>query len=357
MLNLYPLIRPVLFQIDPEQAHGLALKALKAGIMPAQDPISDPALEQTLWGLKFPNPVGLSAGFDKKAEVIGPMFKFGFGFVETGTVTPKPQHGNPKPRVFRDPANNAVINRMGMPGAGMTAYKDNIEKFLSGKNRPPGVIGLNIGMNKSQTDPMKDYAVLIKMLAPMADYITINISSPNTPGLRDQQVPEVLAELMDTVRTELAKSCGDHTPPVWVKLAPDLSEKQQEELAATAISAKIDALILTNTSLERPDTLSDGFRDETGGLSGEPIFEQSTQVLRNFYSLTKGQIPLIGVGGISSAEHAYTKIKAGANLVQLYTGLIYKGPNIVHDINSGLLTLLKADGFTNIAEAVGTEHR
>ena len=357
MVDLYSLARPVLFQIDPEKAHALALKALKAGILPAQERVNDPALEQVLWGLKFPNPVGLSAGFDKKAEVIGPMFKFGFGFVETGTVTPKAQEGNPKPRVFRDPKNGAVINRMGMPGEGMSAYKDNIEKFLSGKNRPPGVIGLNIGMNKTQSDPMKDYKVLIKMLAPMADYITINISSPNTPGLRDQQDPEVLSELMETVRAELAKSCGSHTPPVWVKLAPDLSEKQQEDLAATAIKAKIDALILTNTSLERPAHLSDGFRDETGGLSGTPIFEHATQVLRNFYTLTKGKVPLIGVGGISSAEHAYTKIKAGASLVQLYTGLIYKGPGIVHDINSGLLELLKADGYASVSEAIGAEHR
>ena len=340
----------------PELSIFAAIKALKSGLVPCASAVRDPALEQTLWDLKFPNPVGLSAGFDKKAEVIGPMFKFGFGFVETGTVTPKPQDGNPKPRVFRDPRNNAVINRMGMPGYGVNAYKDNIEKFLASGDRPPGVIGINIGMNKDQTDPVKDYAVLIKMLAPMADYLTVNVSSPNTPGLRNLQEKEPLLELVDAMRSERQKACRKNPPPILIKLAPDLTQEQQEELAETALEAKFDGLILTNTTLERPDHLSDGFRDEQGGLSGQPLTEKSTQVIHNFYALTKGKIPIIGVGGISNGQQAYDKIKAGASLVQLYTALIYEGPTVVSKINKELLALLKADGHTHISDAVGTAH-
>ena len=356
MINLYPLARPILFQIEPEKAHNLTLSLMKRGLIPVCKQANDPMLEQTLWDLKFPNPVGLSAGFDKKAEVISASFNIGFGFVETGTVTPKPQDGNPKPRVFRDPKNEAVINRMGMPGEGMNAYKANLEKFLAGEHRPAGVVGINIGMNKAQTDPVKDYAILIKMLAPMADYLTVNISSPNTPGLRDLQSPEVLKELMTAMREQRAKACKTHPPPILIKLAPDLSDKQQEELAQTAIEAEIDGLILTNTTTERPEYLNDNFRNEQGGLSGQPLTEKSTQVLHNFYKLTGGKIPLIGVGGVSNGQQAYDKIRAGASLVQLYTALVYKGPKVVGDINAELMDLLKADGFKHISEAVGAAH-
>ncbi len=357
MPGLYDLFRPLIFKVDAEQAHHMTLKALKSGLVPPCKPVIDPALEVKLWGLKFPNPVGLSAGFDKNAEIIGPAFNLGFGFVEAGTVTPKPQEGNPKPRVFRDPANEAVINRLGFPNQGMNAFKSNLEKFLDGKSRPVGVVGINIGMNKAQTEPAKDYTALIKMLGPMADYITINISSPNTPGLRDLQSREPLLELLGAVLEERKRSCGDHPPPLLLKLAPDLSQDQQAELAKTVLEAGIDGLILANTTLDRPETLANDFRAEKGGLSGKPVRDKSTAVIRNFYRLTGGKLPIIGVGGISSGSDAYEKIKAGASLVQLYTSLVFKGPAVANSINQELLALLKKDGFTNISQAVGVQKK
>jgi dihydroorotate dehydrogenase len=356
MPDPYLLFRPLLFKLAPEDAHAFTIRAMKTGLMPPPGPlVANPALEVTLWGLKFPNPVGLSAGFDKNAEVIGPAFNLGFGFVEAGTVTPRPQQGNPRPRVFRDPKTESVINRLGFPNTGMIAFKDNLEKFLSRRQRPPGVVGINIGMNKDQKDPVKDYTLLLRMLGPMADYITINISSPNTPGLRDLQKRETLLELLGALKDERTKSCGDHPPPLLVKLAPDLDQAKQEELAQAVTEAKIDGLILTNTTLDRPASLPTSFATEKGGLSGAPLREKSTAIIRNFHRLTKGRIPIIGVGGISSGADAYTKIKAGASLVQLYTSLVFKGPSVANSINKELLALLKADGLRNISEAVGAE--
>lgn len=355
MSFLYALSRPVLFSMDPEKAHNLTIKLMKRGLVPGCKSANNPKLAQTLWGLNFPNPVGLSAGFDKNAEVISPSFKMGFGFVEVGTVTPKPQHGNPKPRVFRCPEHGAVINRMGFPNDGMNLFKNNLAKFLAAGDRAPGVVGVNIGMNKSQTDPSKDYGVLIKMLGPMADYLTINISSPNTPGLRDLQSREPLLDLLRTVKKERATACGDHPPPILVKFAPDLDESKQEELAEALLEASIDGIIITNTTLDRPMFLPQNFRDEQGGLSGQPLTEKSTNVIRNFYKLTAGKIPIIGVGGISNGAQAYEKIKAGASLVQLYTALIFKGPTIANSINEELLALLEKDGYTNISEAIGVD--
>lgn len=341
--------------MDPEAAHGFTLRVMKAGVMPGAKAVHDPALEQSLWGLKFPNPVGLSAGFDKNAEVIGASFKMGFGFVEAGTVTPKPQAGNPKPRIFRDVPNEAVINRMGFPNEGMSAFKANLEAFLNGRKRPSGVVGINIGMNKTQTTPVKDYETLIKMLAPMADYLTINISSPNTPGLRDLQRREPLLELLMAVKDARAKACRVSPPPLLVKFAPDLDEAQIEELAMSVLEADIDGIILTNTTLERPKELSDSFAAQPGGLSGKPLRDKATNVIRQFYQITEGKLPIIGVGGISSADDAYAKIKAGASLVQIYSGLIYKGPIVVKHINQGLLGHLKADGYAHIRDAVGVD--
>lgn len=355
MANLYNILRPILFKFDPEAAHNATLKAMRLGLIPAQPRIDAPELEQTLWDLKFPNPIGLAAGFDKNAEVMRSSFKMGFGFVEIGTVTPKPQSGNPRPRVFRDPDNGAVINRMGFPNAGMRVFKDNLEKFLSHKKRPKGVIGINIGMNKDQKKPAQDYAALIKMLGPMADYLTINISSPNTPGLRDLQRREPLLELLSTIKDERKKACGNHPPPILVKLAPDLDESQCEELAGTVIDAGIDGIILTNTTLDRPNALNEGFREEKGGLSGQPLTDKSTNIIRTFYRLTNGAIPIVGIGGVSNGQQAYDKIKAGANLVQLYTSLVFKGPSVAYYVNSELSHLLKTDGFTNISQAVGAD--
>lgn len=330
---------------------------MKCGLTPKAPAINAPELEQVLWGLKFPNPVGLSAGFDKNAEVIGPAFNLGFGFVETGTVTPKPQEGNPKPRIFRDIANEAVINRMGFPNAGADVYKANLEKFLSSGVKPQGVIGLNIGMNKTQKTPVKDYAYLIRLLAPMADYLTVNISSPNTPGLRDLQRREPLLELIDAMKEERAKACRTHQPPLFVKLAPDLDEEQQHELARTLLDARVEAVILGNTTLDRPNHIPKQIREEAGGLSGQPLTDKSTQVIRNFYRMTKGKLPIIGAGGISNGAQAYNKIRAGASLVQLYTALVFKGPMVAHDINTELLSLLKRDGFNHVSEAIGADHK
>ncbi|MGB0718831.1 MAG: quinone-dependent dihydroorotate dehydrogenase [Bdellovibrionales bacterium] len=357
MLDLYRLARPVLFTIEPEKAHHLTLRAMRCGAAPSCGSVRDARLEQTIWGLKFPNPVGLSAGFDKNAEVIGPAFRMGFGFVEAGTVTPKPQSGNPQPRVFRDPANHAVINRMGFPNAGMNVFKDNVAAFLARKPKPDGVLGINIGMNKTQTDPAKDYRALIKMLGPMADYLTINISSPNTPGLRDLQSREPLLALLSAVREERAQSCADPLPPLLLKLAPDLDDAQIEELAQAAIDGGVDGLILTNTTLDRPTRLDQTFAQEKGGLSGQPLTQKSTEVIRKFYAATQGKLPIIGVGGVETAAQAYAKIKAGASLVQVYTGLIYRGPRIAAQINAGLLDLLAQDGFSYIRDAIGAEHR
>ena len=356
MIDLYSLARPALFALDGEQAHTLTLKAMKTGLLPKCKGVTDPALETSLWDLKFPNPVGLSAGFDKNAEVIAASFGLGFGFVEAGTVTPKPQNGNPKPRIFRDPKNNAVINRMGFPNGGADLFKANMEAFLGRKERPNGVVGINIGMNKTQTDPAKDYSALIRRLGPMADYLTINISSPNTPGLRDLQKRKPLMDLLGQIKEARAKACGDHPPPLLVKLAPDLNDAQCEELAQTCLDADIDGLILSNTTLDRPDHLPEKFRAQMGGLSGAPVKDKSTRIIAKFYKLTDGKLPIIGVGGIESGAHAYEKIKAGASLVQLYSAFVFHGPLLVNRINRELLDLLKDDGHTHISDAVGTAH-
>ena len=355
MTGPYGFFRPLLFRIDPETAHRMTIKAMKAGLMPACGMVSDPALEQTLCGLRFPNPVGMAAGFDKNAEVMAPLLRLGFGFVEAGTVTPKPQPGNPKPRIFRDPGSESVINRMGFPGCGMEVFKAGLEKFLSHRPRPPGVVGINIGMNKDQTDPAEDYTALIRTLGPMADYLTVNISSPNTPGLRDLQEKETLADLLGTLMEEREKACDNPLPPLFLKLAPDLDERRQEEIAGVVMAAGIDGLILTNTTLERPDSLPARFVKEQGGLSGKPLCDPSTQMIRNFYRLTGGKLPIIGVGGVSTGRDAYDKIKAGASLVQLYSSMVFQGPGIANVINRDLLALLKAEGFSNIAEAVGKD--
>lgn len=352
--SLYPVLRPLLLTLDAETAHRLTLQLLK-WVKPAPVIFDDPALRVTLWDRHFPNPVGLAAGFDKNAEIIAPLFGFGFGFVEAGTVTPKPQHGNPRPRIFRDTTHQAVINRMGFPNIGMNAFKANLEKFLDSRPRPAGLVGINIGMNKSQTDPARDYCILVHMLGPFADYLTVNISSPNTPGLRNLQEPEVFLELIAQIMAARERACGKQMPPpLLVKLAPDLDEGQQEKLAEAALQSGIDGLILTNTTLSRPDFLAASFRQEKGGLSGRPLNEASTAIIRNFYRLTNGKLPIIGAGGIASAQDAYDKIRAGASLVQLYSALAFQGPGLVKKINHGLSALLQQDGFSRVQDAVGT---
>ncbi len=355
MNGSYRLIRPLLFCMDAERAHGLTLRALKTGFAPVQDQSAHPSLTATLWNRKFPNPIGLAAGFDKNAEVIGPAFRMGFGFVEAGTVTPRSQQGNPRPRIFRDPDHEAVINRMGFPNHGMEAFKANLERFMETRPRPAGVLGINIGMNKDQADPAKDYCLLVQNLATMADYLTINISSPNTPGLRDLQTKNAFIELMGRIRATRDYACGQYPTPLLVKFAPDLTEAQREELAEAALQSGIDGLILTNTTLDRPLSLDAGFAAERGGLSGKPLKDKATESIRAFHRLTKGRLPIIGLGGIASAEDAYEKIRAGASLVQVYTALVYQGPALVRRLQEGLARLLERDGFRSVADAIGSE--
>lgn len=339
--------------MDPETAHGLTLKGLQTGLMPCIKKPDDARLKITLWGRNFPNPLGLAAGFDKNADVIAPMLNLGFGFVEVGTVTPKPQEGNPRPRVFRDVVHQAVINRMGFPNGGLNVFRHNIEKFFESKPRPQGVIGINIGMNKGQEDPASDYCALVRALGHYADYLTVNISSPNTPGLRNLQSRENLMPLLERILNEREKSCATSNPPVLVKLAPDLDDAQLDEVSKSLMESGVDGVILTNTTLTRPDFLPDGFKKEMGGLSGRPLTKKSTDIIAKFYGLTGGKLPIIGAGGVSSAQDAYDKIKAGASLVQLYSALVFQGPALVTNILDELPRLLEKDDYSHISKAIG----
>lgn len=354
-MGLYPLLRSALFQLDPELAHNLTLKALKAGFPYKRAAAPDQILQQSLWGLNFSSPVGLAAGFDKEAVVADEMLKLGFGFVELGTVTPKPQKGNDKPRVFRLVEDEAIINRMGFPGSGLSVFSENIRKLK--RHKLLGPIGVNIGMNKGQSDPAQDYAILIRELGVFADYVTVNVSSPNTPGLRDLQKREFLLPLLDMLHEVRASLNRKGLLPILVKLSPDLTEEQQEEMAVALVEAQVEGIILSNTTTERPETLQSRHkREAAGGLSGAPLREKSYAVLRNFAKLTEGKVPLISVGGIASAEEAYRRIKAGASLVQLYSALVYHGHDLPERINGGLARLLQNDGFTTIKEAVGSDN-
>ncbi len=349
----FSLAKPVLHRMDPETAHDLTLKGLRTGLMPCAHKADDARLKVTLWGRSFPNPVGLAAGFDKNAAVVAPMMGMGFGFVEAGTVTPKPQEGNPRPRVFRNVNHQAVINRMGFPNEGMAVFRHNIEKFFETRPRPQGVVGINIGMNKGQEDPAADYCLLVRTLGGYADYLTVNISSPNTPGLRNLQARENLLPLLERILGERQKSCAANMPPVLVKLAPDLDDTQLEDVAKSLLESGVDGVILTNTTLSRPEFLPEVFRKEQGGLSGRPLTQKSTDIIRKFYNLTNGKLPIVGAGGISCAQDAYEKIKAGASLVQLYSALVFQGPALVSDILNELPHLLEKDDFSHISHATG----
>jgi len=347
MPNLYPLIRPALRRLPSETAHELTLRALEVGGarlcgFGKQEP-DPPILAQRLWGLDFANPVGLAAGFDKDARVPDPMRRLGFGFVEVGTVTPRPQLGNPKPRLFRLEEDRAIINRMGFNSGGLDAVADRMSQ-----RKRSGIVGVNLGRNRDTGDD--DYVEGILRMARIADYLVVNISSPNTPGLRDLQAGEVLGPLLSRLMAA-RKEAGSGTP-LLVKIAPDLTREERCDIAQTALDSGIDGLIVSNTTIERPD-LVNRYARETGGLSGRPLFAPSTALLADMHRLTQRRLPLIGVGGIASAADAYAKIRAGASLVQLYTALVFEGPDIVRRIKSGLAALLRDDGFASIAEAVG----
>ena len=301
-------------------------------------------------GLTLPNPVGLAAGFDKNCQVPDAMLAAGFGFVECGTVTPRPQVGNPKPRLFRLTEDQAVINRMGFNNGGLDDFKSRLEK----RHGKSGIVGANLGANKDSDDRVEDYVKGLKALWGMSDYFTINISSPNTPGLRDLQNENAMDELLGRIAEARAELTGT-TPsyPVFLKVAPDVDMSEIERIVEQARMYGMNAIIVSNTTIARPDSLQSAHRGETGGLSGAPLFEKSTAVLREFSAAAQGKIDLIGVGGISNGQQAYAKIRAGAKAVQLYSALVFKGPGLVTEINRDLKARLKADGFNNISEAVG----
>lgn len=338
-MSLYPLLRPLVFALDAERAHRLTIRALRA-VPPGEPPKEDARLAIRVAGLDFPNPVGLAAGFDKDAEVPGQMLGFGFGFVEVGTLTPRPQPGNPKPRLFRLAEDRAVINRMGFNNGGFEAAGARL-------TRRRGLVGVNIGANKESADRIADYAVGVRQMGPLADYLTVNISSPNTPGLRALQDKAALAELLAAVAG--ARGGGG---PVFLKVAPDLEPAEIDDVARAAIEARIDGLIVGNTTVSRPP-LRSKHRDEAGGLSGAPLKALALQRLKDFRAATGGALPLIAAGGIENGVDAYERIRAGASLVQLYTALVYQGPGVANAIQSELRTLLKRGGFATLGEAVG----
>lgn len=353
MPDLFRLAGPLLRLLDPEIAHGLTLRLLQAGLVPAQPSFDPPALAVRLWGRNFPNPVGLAAGFDKNAEVPDAMLAQGFGFVEIGSVTPLPQPGNPRPRLFRLADDGAIINRMGFNNQGLEA----VAARLAARRERGGLVGANLGKNKTTEDAAADYEKGAARLGPLADYLVINVSSPNTPGLRALQGRDQLESLVRRTRAALIRSMPKAAPPLLLKIAPDLAWEDLSDIAAVALAGDLDGLIVSNTTVARPDSLRSAHASETGGLSGAPLFASSTAMLRRMYELTHGKLPIIGVGGIASGSEAYAKIRAGASLVQLYSALIYGGPGLVTRIKREMLDLLARDGFASITEAVGADLR
>jgi dihydroorotate dehydrogenase len=347
---LFRLLRPALFTLDPETGHRLALAGLKA--LPARAPMPLPAsLGVEVAGLSFPNPVGVAAGFDKDAEVPDQLLDLGFGFAEVGSITPLPQAGNPTPRLFRLVEDGAVINRMGFNNQGAEAA---LARLTARKGRP-GVVGINIGANKDAADRIADYAQMTRLMAPLASYLCVNISSPNTPGLRALQDEGALIALLDAVMAARAEAMPQGAPPVFLKVAPDLEAADIDAIARIAIDKGLGALVVSNTTITRPATLRSHHAGEAGGLSGAPLKALALQRLRDFRKATGGAVPLVGVGGIASAADAWERIRAGASLVQLYSALVYEGPGLGRRIARGLIPLMRRDGFASIAEAVGSE--
>ncbi|XP_063348754.1 dihydroorotate dehydrogenase (quinone), mitochondrial [Pelmatolapia mariae] len=355
--QLMPLLQRI---VGPETAHVLAVKMIGLGLVPLnryQDPAS---LEVNVLGLKFKNPIGIAAGFDKHGEAVDGLYKLGFGFVEVGTVTPKPQEGNLKPRVFRLTADNAIINRYGFNSCGLAEVHTRLkarEETQQGRSKAGLPLGINLGKNKLSQDAGADYLEGVKVLGPLADYLVVNVSSPNTPGLRDLQGKAELRQLLHTVLKERDALQEPRKPPVLVKIAPDLTAQDKQDIADVITELGVDGLMVSNTTVSRPETLQDPNKSEVGGLSGEPLRDLSTRTVREMYNLTKGKIPIIGIGGVASGQDAMDKIRAGASLVQLYTALTYKGPPVVIKIKRELEQLLKDQGFSNVFEAVGADHR
>jgi len=343
----YRLFRPLLFRLDAERAHGLALAALK--LAPAGTPPRPGPLAIRVAGIDFPNPLGMAAGFDKNGEVPDALLGLGFGFAEVGSITPLPQAGNPLPRLFRLVEDRAVINRMGFNNAGAAFAATRLGRRL-GRG---GIVGINIGANKDSADRVADYATMARLMAPLASYLAVNVSSPNTPGLRALQDEGALAALLDGVIEARGGGASGSGPPVLLKVAPDLEPADIDAIARIAIDKRLGALIVSNTTISRPP-LASRHAGETGGLSGAPLRDLAHQRLRDFRQATGGAVPLVGVGGIATAEDAWARIRAGASLVQLYSAMVYEGPGIARRIVDGLEALRRRDGFATLAEAVGT---
>jgi len=345
---MFSVLRPFLFNLDPETAHDLAIKSLKLNPLPSKmfEVEDEQILNIKLLGKNFPNPIGMAAGFDKSAEVYNSLLKLGFGFVEVGTVTPLKQFGNPKPRIFRLEDDQALINRLGFNNDGIETIKTRIKSNLK-----KGILGVNIGPNKETKDQKNDFCLGLKNFFDIADYITINISSPNTEGLRDFHVQEKLIDLIVTLN-KIKEDKGTNIP-LLLKISPDIKDSDIQEIAETAIKNKISAVILTNTTNGNRDNLTSKLKKEEGGLSGNPLHEISTNMIKKFYKILNNKVPIIGVGGVNSGKSAYEKITAGASLLQLYTGFVYRGPSTAKIIKKELIQILKSEGIKNIKDAVG----
>ena len=354
----YRLARPLLHLLEPERAHRAAIWTLKMGLAGRGGGQDDAVLRTSVWGLDFANPIGMAAGFDKDAEVIDALFDVGFGLVEAGTVTPLPQPGNPRPRLFRLTEDDAVINRLGFNSGGLEGYIARL-KARSAAGKKGGMFGANVGKNREQTDAVADYVAGIEAVTPYADYLVINISSPNTPGLRNLQGRQEIEELLTRVLAARGRNAPDNDkpPPLLAKVGPDLSEGAWQDIADVALATGVDGLIIGNTTIERPASLKSRAAGEAGGLSGKPLMDPSTDCLAMVYKMTDGRLPLIGCGGVASGSDAYRKIRAGASLVQLYSALIFHGPGLIGEIKRDLSARLKADGFTSISDAVGADQR
>lgn len=350
--SLFGLIRPAIFALDSESAHRLAIHSLKA--VPVKHSANERACSGPLAirvaGLDFPNPVGVAAGFDKDAEVPDELLRIGFGFSEVGSITPRPQSGNPKPRLFRLTRDRAVINRMGFNNKGADAALVR----LNARQGMPGIVGINIGANKDSDDRIADYAHMARVMAPLASYLAVNVSSPNTPGLRALQDEGALGALIDRVIEARDRACEGQVPPIFLKVAPDLEPADIDAISRIALERKLGALIVSNTTISRP-SLRSRHSGESGGLSGAPLRALALERLRDFRKATGGQIPLVGVGGISSAEDAWERVRAGASLIQIYSAMVFRGPSLGSEIASGIGKLMKREGFTRLADAVGSE--
>ena len=352
------LVLSVLHRLDPEAAHHAAIWALERGLAENFAGDDDPILATRVFGIAFPNPLGLAAGFDKDARAIDGALKLGFGFVEAGTVTPRPQPGNPKPRLFRLDEDDAVINRFGFNSEGLEAFKGRLARR---KNAPGagGIVGANVGKNKLTEDGAADYVAGIEALTPYADYLVVNLSSPNTPGLRALQAKDPITELLGrTIRARDKNATGlKKKPPLLAKIGPDLAVEEMRDIVEVALASGVDGLIVGNTTVTRPEGLVSVHRSEAGGLSGRPLTPLSTACLAQIYRLCGGKIPIIGCGGVASGQDAYAKIRAGASLIQLYSAFVFQGLQIASDVKRQLADLLRRDGFTSVSQAVGADYR